>query len=158
MPRHFGDKLRYLRQQRQLTQRDLAQQLTRVRQAHIANIESNRRGPSLQFVILVAGFFQVTTDYLLRDEIPIENIALHTSTRTIAQTDLPNQFGAKLRHLRMRDSLTQLALAQRLGLRAHAHVSLLESGQHEPSVDLIVQVSDFFEVTTDYLLWEDVLW
>ena len=156
MPQRFGEKLRFLRRHRQLTQTDLAQQLSLVGQAHIANVESNRRGSSLQFVILIASFFHVTTDYLLRDEILIENAAAHTSTWITTQTELPDQFGAKLRYLRTRDDLTQVELAQRLGLSAHAHISFLENGQHEPSVDLVLQVSKIFGVTTDYLLWDSI--
>jgi transcriptional regulator with XRE-family HTH domain len=43
-------------------------------------------------------------------------------------------------------------LAQRLGLAANAHISLLERGRHEPSIDLVVAIADLFGVTTDYLL------
>lgn len=156
MLQYFGDKLRYLREQRHLTQRDLAQQLTLVRQSHIANVESNRRGPSLQFVILIASFFHVTSEYLLRDAISVEDSTAHTIDHTVLQTQMSKRFGEKLRHLRERVDMTQSELAQQLGLSAHAHISLLENGRHEPSVDLVIHVSEIFQVTTDYLIWDAI--
>lgn len=156
MPQRFGDKLRYLRVSHQLTQRDLTQRLASVRQAHIANIELSKRGPSIQFVLQIAIFFQVSTDYLLRDSIPVEAAAACVIAPSITQAALPERLGAKLRFLRERTHMRQADLAAQLGLRAHAHISLLERGHHEPSVDLVVQISDVFGVTTDYLLWDAV--
>jgi transcriptional regulator with XRE-family HTH domain len=156
MPHRFGEKLRYLRREQQLTQRDLTQQLASVRQAHVANLELNKRGPSVHFVIQVAIFFLVTTDYLLRDALPVEDAAAHPLVPSVTQASLPLYFGAKLRHLRKQADMRQTRLAQQLGLQGHTHISFLESGRHEPSVELVVQISDIFSVTTDYLLWDAI--
>jgi transcriptional regulator with XRE-family HTH domain len=69
---HFGEKLRGLRRQRSLKQTDVAQGLELVSQAHISYLESNRKEPSIDLVLKIAAFFGVTTDYLLRDSIPID--------------------------------------------------------------------------------------
>jgi transcriptional regulator with XRE-family HTH domain len=69
---HFGEKLRGLRQQRNLKQTDVAQGLALVSQAHISYLEANRKDPSIDLVLKIADFFGVTTDYLLRDSIPID--------------------------------------------------------------------------------------
>jgi transcriptional regulator with XRE-family HTH domain len=68
----FGEKLRGLRRQRSLKQTDVAQGLELVSQAHISYLESNRKEPSIDLVLKIAAFFGVTTDYLLRDSIPID--------------------------------------------------------------------------------------
>jgi transcriptional regulator with XRE-family HTH domain len=70
----FGKKLRMLRQQRNLTQFDVSRELGLAAHAHISYLESNRKEPSIDLVLRIADFFGVTTDYLLRDSIPIESV------------------------------------------------------------------------------------
>jgi transcriptional regulator with XRE-family HTH domain len=71
---HFGEKLRGLRQHRKLKQTDVAQGLELVSQAHISYLEANRKEPSIEMVLRIADFFGVTTDYLLRDSVPVEKV------------------------------------------------------------------------------------
>ena len=84
----------------------------------------------------------------------------HTSPGTSPQRttgkQYPHLFGAKLRHLRKTHGLTQLDLSQQLALAAHAHISLLERGHSEASLDMVLQIADIFGVTTDYLLWDEI--
>ncbi len=63
----FGGKLRALRLHRNMTQDDLAKAMDLDTHAHIANIETGRRAPSLEIVLRSAGLFDVTFEYLLRD-------------------------------------------------------------------------------------------
>jgi transcriptional regulator with XRE-family HTH domain len=72
MPQLLGEKVRFLRTQRQITQVELAQRLGLARQGHISNIEAGRKIPSLDVVVQIADLFGVTTDYLLRDVVPVE--------------------------------------------------------------------------------------
>lgn len=65
---------------------------------------------------------------------------------------MPRLLGAKVRGLRQARGLTQLALAQQLGLAMHSHVAKLESGHDEPSLALVVRIASVFAVPTDYLL------
>ncbi len=71
MPQLLGEKVRFLRTQRQITQVELAQRLGLARQGYISNIEAGRKVPSLDVVVQIADLFGVTTDYLLRDAIPV---------------------------------------------------------------------------------------
>ena len=57
----------------------------------------------------------------------------------------------RLQNLRKAKGLSQEALAQRLDVSRQA-VSKWESGQSVPEAEKIVALSDFFGVTTDYLL------
>lgn len=50
----------------------------------------------------------------------------------------------------------QADLARQLGLRTQAHISLLEAGHKEPSINLVLRIADLFGVTTDYLLRDDI--
>ncbi|SHJ33040.1 helix-turn-helix transcriptional regulator, partial [Desulfofundulus thermosubterraneus] len=60
----FGERLAFLRQQKGLSQAELAR-LLGVGQSTIAMYEKNKRLPDYQFLIRLADFFGVSTDYLL---------------------------------------------------------------------------------------------
>jgi transcriptional regulator with XRE-family HTH domain len=157
MSRQFGEKLRHLRLQRGMTQTELAHQLQLSSHSHITNLESGRRAPSLDLVLRLADIFHVTTDYLLRNEVPTERVAQRTITPAISPgEDPPKRFGAKLRYLRIQRNLTQAELTNSLQLRTQAHISLLESTRSEPSIAFAIQLADFFGVTVDYLLWDAI--
>jgi transcriptional regulator with XRE-family HTH domain len=71
----FGEKLRGLRRQRQLTQGEAARALDLAGHAHISHLESHRKEPSIDLVLKIADFFGVTTDYLLRDSILVDQLS-----------------------------------------------------------------------------------
>ena len=60
----FGKRLKELRQEHNLTQKDLAQKLNRSTST-IGMCETNQREPSSELLSDCAKFFEVTTDYLL---------------------------------------------------------------------------------------------
>lgn len=60
-------------------------------------------------------------------------------------------FGAVLKQLRKRHNLTQEELGLRIGL-SKAVVSKYENGMGYPTFDMLIKISDYFGVTTDYLL------
>ena len=60
-------------------------------------------------------------------------------------------FGEKIHLLRKQNSLTQEQLAERLTITRQT-VSKWELGESEPDVTYLIQLSEIFQVTTDYLL------
>lgn len=60
----FKDRLKKLRQEKELTQDDFAKELNMSRSA-IASYESGRNEPPYEVLRRIADFFNVTTDYLL---------------------------------------------------------------------------------------------
>lgn len=60
-------------------------------------------------------------------------------------------FGNTLKTLRLRDSLTQAQLAQKLQLTKSV-ISAYETGLRLPSYDVLIQIAKIFNVSTDYLL------
>ena len=61
----FGERLKELRQEKNLTQRDLVIKLNnKITQPSIALWEANKRVPNLDAVIILAQFFNVSLDYL----------------------------------------------------------------------------------------------
>lgn len=71
-PQLLGAKIKYLRKQSNMTQQHLAHQLGLRTQAHISHVEAQRHEPSLEVIVKLAHVFSVTTDYLLRDSIPLD--------------------------------------------------------------------------------------
>ena len=68
------------------------------------------------------------------------------------------QLGRKLRLLRERAGLSQTELAPLIGLseRSKGYISEIESGKKIPPTVTIVRIAQYFNVSTDYLLRDDI--
>ncbi|MFN8489195.1 MAG: helix-turn-helix transcriptional regulator [Caldilineaceae bacterium] len=66
----FGQKLHYLRKQRGLTLRQLAE-LLGVHFTHLNNLEHGSKRPSTDLVLKVAQLFDVSTDQLMKDDVEL---------------------------------------------------------------------------------------
>jgi len=60
-------------------------------------------------------------------------------------------FGEALKHLRKSHNLTQKELGSHIGL-SKAVISKYENSLGYPTFDVLIQIADYFGVTTDYLL------
>lgn len=67
----FGEKLHSLRISHGLTLKELAIQLGHVAHGYISELETNKKQPSVEFVLGVARLFNITTDQLLKDELEL---------------------------------------------------------------------------------------
>ena len=63
-------------------------------------------------------------------------------------------FGSRLKELRTQAGMTQLQLAQRMGITKSV-VSFYELQERTPSPDVLVKLAGIFHVSTDYLLGLD---
>jgi transcriptional regulator with XRE-family HTH domain len=149
MPRLFGEKLKHLRHQRSMTQVEMARQIGLESHSHIAKLEGGE-APSLSMVLRIAQLLTVSTDYFLRDTLPIEGpIEPHISTSFEATVP----FGTRLRILRLQHQMSQRDLARKLGLTSRAYIGGLEANRGKlPSLELMVRIVDLFGITTDDLL------
>ncbi len=66
------------------------------------------------------------------------------------------RFGEKLHFLRKKHHLTLQTLAVELGYAAHSHISQIESGKKQPTVDFVLKVGQRFNVSTDELLRDEL--
>ena len=66
------------------------------------------------------------------------------------------RFGEKLRALRKSKGMTIMQLTDALGYVAYSHISEIETAKREPSLKFALKVAQFFGVTTDQLLNDDV--
>ena len=66
--------------------------------------------------------------------------------------------GRKLRMLRERAGLSQTDLAPLIGLsdRSKGYISEIESGKKIPPATMILRIALYFNVSTDYLLRDDI--
>ena len=60
-------------------------------------------------------------------------------------------FGERIRNLREDRDLTQSELGAQVNM-TQRKISYLERGKYEPSIDDIVSLCKFFDVSSDYLL------
>lgn len=61
-------------------------------------------------------------------------------------------FGPVLRRLRFEKGLSQEELAERMGMASHAHISRLESGRKQPTLEMLFRFADALGVEA----WEIV--
>ncbi len=66
-------------------------------------------------------------------------------------------FGSKLRALRKEKGLSLWALAEEFGYQTHSYINEVELGRKEPTVELVLKVARFFDVTTDELLKDEII-
>lgn len=64
---------------------------------------------------------------------------------------MSNEISERIRYLRLKNNLTAKELSAILGTSDSA-ISLYENGKRKPSIDLVVKMADFFDVTTDFIL------
>lgn len=76
----FGEKLQMLRKEKGWTQEDLASQIGISRQA-LSKWELGSATADTENVIALSKLFGVSTDYLLLEDCPRENVAPHSSPR-----------------------------------------------------------------------------
>lgn len=60
-------------------------------------------------------------------------------------------FKDRLKQLRVQAKLQQKELGAQIGLSANA-ISMIETGNRETSFEKLVQLAEYFHVSTDYLL------
>jgi transcriptional regulator with XRE-family HTH domain len=150
MPHLFGEKLERLRRQQSLTQAELARKIGLAAHSHIAKLEGGE-APSLGVLLRIADTLNVSTDYLLRDTIPVEGPVPPLMPTALDEQAIP--FSDRLRELRLHRHLSQRQLADLLGVASRAYIGGLEAGNGKlPSLELVVRIADLFEVSTDYLL------
>ncbi len=80
----FGEKLRLLRTQRDMTLKELAAALGYVAHGYISEIECGKKKPTVEFALNVARLFNVTTDLLLKDELDLVLDRLATNTEIVS--------------------------------------------------------------------------
>ncbi len=135
---HLVENLRYLRKMKGKLQQEIAIQLG-VDQKTISSWERGTRTPTIEAIIKLARYFGVTLDDLVLKEMkpPIPVYALNIA------------------YLRREHNMTQQEIAELLGVSktiSHKY----EIGEIEPPVDKLAKIADFFGVTMDRIVKQDL--
>lgn len=91
-----------------------------------------------------------TTIFILKST----NMILAIGILSVDWSVVAMDFGQRLKELRVQAGMTQLQLAQRMGVTKSV-VSFYELQERTPSPDILVKLSGIFKVSTDYLLGLD---
>lgn len=59
--------------------------------------------------------------------------------------------GKRVRQLRRQHNLTQLGLCEKLNI-SETYLREIESGERSASIDLYIEIAEFFHVSLDYLI------
>lgn len=65
-----------------------------------------------------------------------------------------NEFGRILKELRLEKKLSQRELGEILGV-VNQTISFWESGSREPDLDTLIKISNYFEISVDYLVGKE---
>jgi transcriptional regulator with XRE-family HTH domain len=137
----FAKRLKQLRMHYRVTQEDLAAVIG-VSRATVAGYEapSKKREPDFEIVCRLAGFFGVSTDYLLG----------HTDDPMPVEPDTDVIIAARhLVAIRKSQGLSRAELAKRLKISVR-NLTRYEMGLARLPVDLIDRLSEIFEVDREY--------
>lgn len=137
---YLAQNLKYLREQKGLSQRDFSSALG-LSCATVGMWETNHRKPDIEMIVQLAEYFGVTLDEFvlaeLRPPIPL--------------------YATNLRYLRTKHSMTQENMADLLGYRGKQGYGAIETGKSKASIDDLEKLADFFGVTLDQLVKQDLL-
>lgn len=136
---YLAQNLKYLREKRGMSQKDLSTFLG-LSQAAVGNWESGSRTPDIETIIKLAQFFDVTLDdFILRELRP--SVPLYVKN---------------LSYLRTKHGMTKEDIADLLGLKSKSSLSLVESGKNEMAIENLEKLADFFGVTLDQMVKQDL--
>ena len=135
----FPKRLKKLRKNKKLKQEELGNFLG-LSASTIGMYEHGRRSPDNKTLIKISNYFDVSADYLL-GKTEIKNYE-----------NLEKQiFGKRLKQLRENANITQEELGKKVNL-VKSNISMYEKGKRTPSVEILEQMSNIFDVSIDYLL------
>lgn len=135
----LAQNLKYLREQRGLSQRAFSEEIGLSGSA-VGMWETGERKPDIEMIIRLAEYFGVTLDDLvLRDLRP----------------PIP-KYAENIRYLRLGHGMTQEQIGELLALKNKNSLSLIEAGKNGISVENLEKMADFFGVTLDQLVKQDL--
>ncbi len=143
----FTSNIKLLRNDFHLSQLQLAIE-TGLGKSAVSYWELGVEAPNAKAVIILSRYFQVTTDYLLKES--------DNSTPVYRADDFNVDmflFNKRLKELRIEHNLSQDKLATEVKLSQSA-INNWELGKRTPNANAIVTLARYFGVTTDYLLGE----
>lgn len=136
---YLAGNLKFLREQRGKTQRELAN-LFGVEQKTMSSWECGSRTPGIEMIVELARYHGVSLDDLvLRDMKPAMPV-----------------YVLNLMYLRKKHGMTQQDISELLGYRGKQGYNAIETGKAKPTIDILEKLADFFGVTMDQIVKQDL--
>jgi transcriptional regulator with XRE-family HTH domain len=136
---YLSQNLKYLREKKGMSQDELGEELG-VKQPTIGNWETENRTPDIETIVKLAEYFGVSLDELVLKDLT-----------------QPKPMQVKnLKYLRTKYDMTQEDMAKLLGFKGKSSYCLIEKGKTELSIEKLMIVSDYFGITLDELIRQDL--
>lgn len=135
---YLAQNLKYLREQKGMSQRECAENFG-LSSSAIAMWEKNQRKPDIDMLIRLAEYFDVTLD-----DIVLKNLRPPAS-----------RYAENILYLRKRQGLSQMDIGQLLKVTQKC-VSKYEKGERAVDIEKLIKLADFFGVTLDQLVRQDL--
>ena len=136
---HLAENLKFLREQNGKTQGELAV-LFGIEQKTISSWECGSRKPPIGTIVSLAKLYRVSLDDLvltdMRPPIPV--------------------YALNLAYLRKKHCMTQQEISELLGYSGKQGYNAIETGKVKPTIDTLEKLADFFGVTLDQIVKQDL--
>lgn len=136
---HLVENLRYLRKMKGKLQQEIAIPLG-VDQKTISSWERGTRTPTIEAIIKLARYYGVSLDDLVLKKMK----------------PLVPMYARNLQYLRKKHGIKQIELAHLLGLKTESAYSKIENARIEPQIGKLRELADFFGVTMDQIVKQDL--
>ena len=142
----FKEKLKFFRQEKGYTQKELADILNLSKNS-VCEWEKGRCEPNIETLKALSKIFDTDLNDLIGNE---ENVSTVRDVSLLKNTSVHSKMN-KLKLLRKERGLTLQEMADILNVSRGSY-NYYELGKTEPSINILFQLSDFFGVSIDYLL------
>lgn len=136
---HLAQNLRYLREQKGLSQREFSEILG-LSSSAVTMWEQEQRKPDIEMIVRLSEYFDVTLDELVLKELK-PPLTLYASN---------------IKYLRKRQEITQEDMAVFLGFSGKSSLCAVEAGKSGISIENLEKLADFFGVTLDQMVKHDL--
>lgn len=136
---YLAQNLKYLRSKAGEKQKDIAE-LLGVSEMTVSRYESGENEPELSKVLIISKHYDLTADELLLVQL-YEQIPLYVKN---------------IKFLRRKHEMTQSDMAELLGFKGKSSLCAVETGKVGMSIENLIKLSDYFGVTLDQLVKQDL--
>lgn len=136
---YFAQNLKYLRECKGETQKDIAEVLSVSKQT-ASVYEKGEIEPDIAKLIMLADHFEITIDDLLRKDL---------------RPPKP-MYAKNLKYLREKYGMSQEETSKLLGHKDKSSCCLVENGKQKLSVEQLMKISEYFGFTLDQFVKQDL--
>lgn len=154
---NFSENLKRLRIIYNISQRQLAIK-SGVPRSNLSYYESKKAEPTLTQLIKISNFFNISIDDLIFKKLDLEHLKktrIREESKEGVKISSFEIFQNNLRILRGEKKLYRVELAEKTDMSV-SNISFYESGKIEPKLSSLVKISEFFQVSIDELVSEDI--